>query len=113
MYLEWGHTQSEGDCAHSVIDKATRNVSISTPDQWYTLVSVAKRQQPYMVHEMSQDSFFDLNNLQNIEKDVENQKVKWNTIKMVRTSPEYPDSISFECNYDKEEPFKTLNLMEK
>lgn len=116
-YLERGHTQSEGDSVHSVIEKTSRNLPISTPDQWYTAVRTAKRKQPYIVHEISQDSVFDLKDLQlkttlNHEKDDANEKVYWNNIKIVRTHPDHPDHIFFKNDY-KQESFNTINLMKK
>nr|CAH7730724.1 unnamed protein product [Callosobruchus chinensis] len=78
-FLEKGHTQSEGDSVHSVIEKAARNVPVYTPEQWYTLVRTCKRKQPYIVTELGQENIRDLKDLQektsmNWEKNDQNER---------------------------------------
>lgn len=59
-YLERGHTQNEGDSAHSLIERASKNVPVYSPEQWYTLVRTGKRINPFKVIELSQENIFDL-----------------------------------------------------
>lgn len=42
-FLERGHTHSEGDSVHNVIQKAARHIPVYTPDQWYTLVRSSEK----------------------------------------------------------------------
>ena len=37
-YLVSGHSQNENDSAHSVIEKATRKMTIYTIDQWHAAI---------------------------------------------------------------------------
>ncbi|KAK4877037.1 hypothetical protein RN001_009543 [Aquatica leii] len=60
-FLEPGHTQTEGACVHSVIEKASRHISVYTPQQWYSVVRTAKRKKPYYtVYELPQKDVYDL-----------------------------------------------------
>ncbi|CAH1983229.1 unnamed protein product [Acanthoscelides obtectus] len=115
-YLEKGHTQSEGDCVHSVIERAARNIPIYTPDQWYTVVRTAKRKDPYKVVELAQENIYDLKDLEkktciNWERDEENERVFLNKIKIVEADPRFPNTLLFKVNYDS--TYKKLKLTEK
>lgn len=44
---------------HTVIERAAKNISIYTPDQWTT----ARRKKPYQVREITQENVFDLKDL--------------------------------------------------
>lgn len=117
-FLEPGYTQNEGDCVHSVIEKAARNIPIYTPEQWYSVVRTAKRKAPfYEVCELSQKDVFDLKKLQseiaiNFDKDVENRKVFVSKFKILQFDPEFPNFLFFKLNYE-DDQFTKLNLIEK
>ncbi|KAJ8914399.1 hypothetical protein NQ315_017493 [Exocentrus adspersus] len=117
-YLEKGHTQNEGDSVHSLIERASKNIPIYLPDQWYTLVRTAKRSNPqYKVQEMAKEFIFDLKDLQlqttlNWDKDINNEKVKWQKIKIIETNPRYPDTILFKYEYEASE-YNRINLLQK
>ncbi|KAJ8895438.1 hypothetical protein PR048_000770 [Dryococelus australis] len=52
-FLEKGHTQNEGDCIYSLIERREKGLQIFTPGQWYMLVRSAKvTGQPYIMTEM-------------------------------------------------------------
>jgi hypothetical protein len=52
-FVEKGHTQNEAGSVHVTIEKAAKHVNIYSSQQWYTLVQIAKKQQPhYAVKEM-------------------------------------------------------------
>ena len=102
-FLERGHTQTEGDSVHSVIEKAARSIPVYTPEQWYTVVRTAKRKQPYFVVEMEKENIFDLKALQrdttlNWDKNEANEKVYWNKLKIVETNPDFPNVLLYKCD---------------
>lgn len=117
-YLEAGHTQSEGDSVHSVIEKAARNIPIYTPEQWYSVVRTAKKKRPlYTVHEISQEVVFDLKNLQskiaiNFDKDEDNNKVLISKFKIIEFNPEFPFFLFFKTGYE-DDQFRKLNLAQR
>ncbi|CAH1958718.1 unnamed protein product [Acanthoscelides obtectus] len=115
-FLEKGHTQTEGDSMHSVIERASKLIPLFTPDQWYTLVRTAKRSKPYVVTEMGKEDFFDLKALAkdtilNWDRDVENEKVSINKIRILEATFRFPNKILFK--YDYNEPFRTIDLLTK
>lgn len=117
-FLEKGHTQSEGDSVHSVIEKAARNVPVYTPEQWYTLVRTCKRKQPYIVIELGQENIRDLRDLQektsiNWEKNEHNEKVVWNKMKIVAVNSDMPNIILYKYTYDEQEPFQKIVISKK
>ncbi|CAH1973396.1 unnamed protein product [Acanthoscelides obtectus] len=115
-FLEKGHTQTEGDSMHSVIERASKLIPLFTADQWYTLVRSAKRSKPYVVTEMDKENFFDLKALAkdtilNWDRDVENEKVSTNKIRILEGTLKFPNKILFK--YDYNEPFRTIDLLTK
>ena len=55
-----GHTQTDGDCMHSVIEAASNNKSMYTQDQWVDLIRSAKTSPPfYEVCELTQPEILD------------------------------------------------------
>lgn len=115
-FLEKGHTETEGDSMHSVIERASKHVPIFTPDQWYTLVRTAKKNKPYNVVEMDKEDFFNLKALTqetalNWDRDENNEKLYLNKIRVIEANYEYPNKILFK--YDFQEQFKKIDLLQK
>ncbi|CAH4033578.1 unnamed protein product [Pieris brassicae] len=88
-FLIKGHTQNEGDAAHSLIQRnismALKSSPISVPDQYITLITTARKKgTPFAVHELAHDSFLDLKCLGvgNFVTSEDGQKVKWSEIKI-------------------------------
>lgn len=116
-FLEQGHTQNEGDSAHSVIERSSKSVPVFVPQQWYTLVRTAKRNNPYKVMEMSQQNIWDLKHLLenttlNWDKDSDNNKVQWSKIKIIETDPGQPNVLFYKYYFD-EVAFHRINLLAK
>ena len=52
--LEKGHTETENDSMHSVIELTARTKEIYTPERWYSAVRGARKSKtPYTVQEIS------------------------------------------------------------
>ncbi|CAH2094194.1 unnamed protein product [Euphydryas editha] len=67
-FLIKGHTQNEGDAVHSTIQRnisrALKSSPIYVPDQYITLIKTAKKKgAPYLVKELTHESFFNLKTL--------------------------------------------------
>ena len=53
FYLKRGHIQNKADSIHATIEKASKNIDMFCPQQWYTVVQIAKKSNPqYVVKEM-------------------------------------------------------------
>ena len=72
-FLGGGHTQNENDSVHSTLESAAKNVTVYTPEQWYSTVRMPRRTQPYHVKEMQGTDFLDFKEhskcLTNFDKD--------------------------------------------
>ncbi|KAL4721233.1 hypothetical protein ACJJTC_009545 [Scirpophaga incertulas] len=106
-YFETGHSQSEGDSMHSLIERAKKNHTIYTPDQMYGIIMNAKiNGEKFQLKEMEQHNFFDLKDLMDkrqwLRADETNKKVKWTKIIQA-----HPDIIYLKYNFDDE--YMSLN----
>lgn len=93
-FLIRGHTQNQGDNAHSIIEreikKCKKSGPIYVPDQYVQIMRIAKKTgNPYAVVELNYDDFYDLKELGdevglNTVKDVKRNTIKINDIKMIQ-----------------------------
>lgn len=111
-FLEKGHTQNEGDSVHSCIEKASRNVDVFVPAQWYTIARTACKKKPYIVKEV--DSFLDITQFREscfsaMLYTTTKERVNWSNVKIVMVEPKKPDTISFKYNHW-EDDYKEVNI---
>lgn len=103
-FYETGHSQNEGDCMHSCIEREMKNKTIYTPDQVYGLIMNAKKSgDKYNVKEMKQEDFVNIKRLvsdQDWVKDTEGNKINWTKIMEVRVSPSKTDILQFKYNFN-------------
>lgn len=92
-FLIRGHTQNEGDTAHSIIEKnikrSKKSGPIYVPDQYISLIRTAKKTgEPFQVNELTFSDFYDLKSLAeemgfNTKKNVNGDQIKVSEITMV------------------------------
>ncbi|KAJ8015961.1 hypothetical protein DPEC_G00002140 [Dallia pectoralis] len=63
--MESGHSQMECDSVHAAVETEWRKVPIYSPDGYYTLVRVARKNKPYTVHELGHKDFLDFKSFSN------------------------------------------------
>nr|CAI5821986.1 unnamed protein product [Callosobruchus analis] len=112
-YLITGHSQNEGDSAHSVIERQiTRHLksAIYTPEQYYTLIRTAKKTgKPYKVKEMCYSDVFDLKNLvsqmeyNNFSKNTDDDAFKLSGLKICMVSKDNLHTVFYKTSYTEEE----------
>lgn len=111
-FFEKGHSQSEGDSMHSVIERAKKNHTIYTPDQMYGIIENAKVSgSRYVVKQMTQAEIFDFKDLikgKNWFSDVNSAKIYWSKVKEVCVSPDRPDQIKF--RYFLDQPYQEMQM---
>lgn len=117
-FLIVGHTQNEGDSMHSVIEqqkkRMLRSGPIYTPTQWTPILRLAKKGgKPYDVKEISTSDVMDLKLLSrdmgpNFTINTNDEKVKWNDIKVMRFEDTSPNIIFYKTDYSETE-FKQIN----
>lgn len=113
-YLITGHTQNEGDNAHSLIERnikrALRSGPVYVPEQYVTLIRTAKKSGiPYKVEELNYDDFFDLKTLSASLGFGPSLKLRISEIQIFKIMKEHPYKIFYEDSYDQEE-FKEVEF---
>lgn len=121
-YLIKGHTQSEGDSAHSLIErqikKRIKSGPMYTPDAFIDAVQLARsKPEPFRVNIMHNDDFLDWKDVcsqigVNITKDVEGNTVKIADLKVVKIDANYPRTIFYKNSYEQEN-FKQIEVIKK
>ncbi|XP_045491096.1 uncharacterized protein LOC123690980 [Colias croceus] len=116
-FLIKGHSQNEGDSAHSVIERnisrSLKSAPIYVPEQYITLIRTAKKKgNPYRVHELNHESFFDIKKIadgvgSNYSINEDREKVKMGDIKVIRVGKIHNDRFFYKCSF-KEDSFKTV-----
>ena len=99
-FLESGHTQMECDSMHASIETAKKNVKVSIPDQWNTVIECARPKQPYVIQGLQYRDVLDFKHvaatsLRNTKTDVSGQRVNWLKVKWLRYIKREEDTIFF------------------
>ncbi|KAJ4932480.1 hypothetical protein JOQ06_010901 [Pogonophryne albipinna] len=99
-FMESGHSQMEYDSVHAAIETARKKLPVYSPEGYYTLVRMARRNRPYKVIELWHSDFLDFKSfsqhtVRNRTKDTEGQTVRWQKMKWLRHTKEYPKGIQF------------------
>ena len=113
-FLESGHTQMECDSMHSTIEHAKKGTSIFHPDQWDTVVHLARRNKPYVVVPMRYEHFFDLKEytkqeMKGFKIDTEGNRVNWLQVKVLKVQKSSPNEIHIKESFD-QESFRVIKI---
>nr|CAH7753579.1 unnamed protein product [Callosobruchus chinensis]CAH7761330.1 unnamed protein product [Callosobruchus chinensis] len=121
-FFESFHGQNEGDSVHSTISSAiSRAGNIYVPSQILPIIRLARKQNPYIVHEMQFSDFIDFKSYsQNLRllsvrramADNEVTNLNWTKIFVIRVDKENPNKIFFKTSYS-EQQFKSIELPRK
>ena len=111
-FLEKGHTYMECDSMHSAIEFAQRNSSVFCVSAWKTIFEVARRRNPYKVHQLSCTDFVDCKALcdqliRNRTKNENGDTVNWLKIKVLRFEKNNR-RIQYKYRYD--DDFSAINI---
>jgi hypothetical protein len=110
-FLVSGHSQMECDSVHSTIEGAKKITPVYVPSQWCTLISLARKSQPYIAVPMKYNHVIDFKDFvkkhcPNLKISVEGQRVNWLQVKWIQVRKEKPKSVF--VNYS----FNAENFME-
>jgi len=95
----------EVESMHSAIDSARKNLKISAPSEWPIVLQMARRKNPYHVHEVDQKDIFDLHHLSkdvgmnNVRVDTDGRSVNWMKIKSIKVEKGKVDEIQVKEEY--------------
>lgn len=110
-FLIAGHTQNEGDSAHSVIERQIKQFlksgPIYVPEQYVSLIRTAKKTgTPYMVKELSHTDFFDLKSLNSqVGSFLADDKIS--DMKIIKIEKSNPYTIFYKTSYSQNEFLET------
>lgn len=115
-FLIKGHTQNEGDSAHSLIERQINRLRkggpIFVPETLITAIRSAKKTgQPFTVHEMQYDDFKNVKSLATQMGAINVKDLKLSDAKVLRFEKQSPTSMSMKHSYN--EQFKTVELIKK
>lgn len=115
-YLIKGHTQNEGDSAHSLIERQVKRMlkggPMYTPDSFISAIRAAKKTgTPFKVTELCFEDFLDIKMLVT-DMGFNMSKLKINQIKILRVERESPSSIFYKNSY-KDDQFQEINVRRK
>lgn len=115
-YLVVGHTQNEGDSAHSLIERQMkrqlRSGPVYTPEGFVSAIRAAKKQgEPFHVNELCHEDFYDVKQLSSAIGPINLTAVKLTDIRVVKVQSESPYSIFYKTSYS--EDFKELTVIKK
>jgi len=104
VFMESGHSQMECDSVHASIETACRNINIYSPTDYFRIVSVARRNNPYRVFEMKTEDFVDYKSMaqryvSNRTKSIGGEQVNWLKIKRLKYKASTPNTIHFTYDY--------------
>lgn len=109
-FLIRGHTQNEGDTAHSLIEKAIKRAkksgAIYVPDQYVQIIRSAKiKGNQFIAEELNFDDFYDLKTLSdeielNTVKDVEGNTIKTSDIKVIEFTKDNDAVYNYKLKFD-------------
>ncbi|XP_072947736.1 uncharacterized protein [Epargyreus clarus] len=121
-YLIRGHTQNEGDNAHSLIEKSIKRAKksgpIYIPYQYVQFIRDSKKTgNAFVVNELNYDDFYDLKKLfeditLNVNKDLQGNQIKLSEIKSIRfvkNSETYDLKYSYESEWISVKSKATIN----
>ncbi|KAK3092951.1 hypothetical protein FSP39_009293 [Pinctada imbricata] len=111
-FLESGHTQMECDM-HAAIEFAKKKTEIYIPQQWSTVIRMARRKDPYNVVPLTVEDIWDFKKVQSQSMkynkiEINGTKINWLNIKWLRFMKEDPDNILFKYNF--EEDFRKMKV---
>lgn len=109
-FLESGHSMMECDSMHSAIERAKRNLSVYTMNDWLNIFKMSrsnrgkKKNDQYNVKEFKFTDFLDFKKLaqdiiKNRLKNTVGEKVQWLKIKNFRIEKSNPNVVKYRYNY--------------
>ena len=103
-FLESGHTQMECDSMHYAIEFAKRKTEIFVPQQWATVVRMARRKHPYLIVPLIYGDIYDFKYLAKTsmkfrKEDIKGGKINWLQIRWLRYMKEKPDFLLFKYEF--------------
>ena len=113
-FLVSGHSQMECDSVHSTIEGAKKITSVYVPSQWCTLISLARKSQPYLAVPMKYNHVVDFKDFvkkhcPNLRISTMGEKINWLQVKWIQVRKESPKSVFVNYIFDPQN-FQEINV---
>ena len=104
-FLESGHSEMECDSIHATIEHAKKRTRVYVPSQWETVITLARKNKPYIVVPLKYVDFMDLKKLKkehfkNMKVDDEGQRINWLKLKWIQVRRDFPNSLFLNYTFD-------------
>ena len=101
-FMVSGHSYLPNDRDFGCVEGARRKQQhLFLPEDWYTLVANARRQNPFTVVRMTTSDFVSvselINKITNRKTDIDGNKVEWLRMRWIRVEKEKPYQFSYRC----------------
>ena len=115
-YLIKGHTQNEGDSAHSLIERQTKRLlksgPIYVPESFVTAIRTAKKKgDPFNVTELGFEDFLNIKLITNEIGPMNMKDLKISDIKVIKVTKESPSVVLYKNSYADE--FKECTVIKQ
>lgn len=114
-----GHSEMESDSMHSAIQREAKFANIHVPQDWYNIMRLARKNNPYEVNTYTHDQFLDFKSLKetlgwiNFKKNVKGEVVRWLAIKWLRYEKIFPGKIMYKYTLSETVEFSTIDMSGK
>uniref|UniRef100_A0A336L7N8 CSON004503 protein n=1 Tax=Culicoides sonorensis TaxID=179676 RepID=A0A336L7N8_CULSO len=115
LFLVTGHTQSEVDNVHSVIERSLKKKTVFAPDQLYEIVQNSSKNHAYRVIKLGFKDILDFKNLvssKTFSKAADKKPLKISNVCELRVDGKNPFTFQYKYQYDSEWSSMTLIGME-
>lgn len=109
-FFESFHGQNEGDSAHSAVGTALSSAGdIFIPAQLYPIIRLARRKQPYVVHELQHNDFQDFKKMAkelrilSIRTSDTGEPIKWHDFMEIKVKKHDPLTIFYKTSHLQQE----------
>ena len=117
-FLEVGHTHMECDSMHAAIENASRHAKIFIPNDWFNIVTLAKKKgEPYKVHRLNHNDFknykdYRENCMPNTRIGTDGSILNWKTVKSVYFQKRHPQKLFYKNEYW-DQDYKELEIRQQ
>lgn len=104
-FFERGHSQMENDSVHSAIETDKKKTHVYVPSQWHTVITLARRRDPYVVIPIKHDGIDDFKTFTskhcpNMKNVVTGERVNWLKVKWIQVRRNEETSIFLNYSFD-------------
>lgn len=115
-FFESGHSYSEADSMHALIEREAHMKEIYTPDEWISLISTAKQDgNSYIVNKLNNQEVLDLHSLvdqQIWDRDSRGRQVYWSEVREVVAGVDHnkPNDLYYRYNFSEQLKRVTITM---